>query len=130
MTSIEHIVYIQAAPERIYEALTTEKGLGEIWTRKCTVRQEIGFMNTFDFDEGYLTKMKVLELVENELVLWECVASDEEWVGTKIRFHLSGGNGKTKVLLQHLDWREMTDFCRFCNYHWAMFLLRLKQYLS
>ncbi|AWW28758.1 SRPBCC domain-containing protein [Echinicola strongylocentroti] len=128
MTSIEHLNPIKAPKEIVYQALISQEGLGKVWTPKLSVRPEVGAINEFDFDEGYITKMKVLELSENERVLWECVDSDEEWIGTKISFELIEKDGITDVVLKHYDWRELTDFYRFCNYHWAMFLKRLKDY--
>jgi len=128
MDSIEHIIYIKAPKETVYSALTSEEGLSEIWTKKLKVKPEVGFINEFDFDEGYITKFIILELVENSKIVWECIASDEEWIGTKVSFELTGKDNRTTIILKHFDWRERTDFYRWCNYNWAMFLYRLKNY--
>lgn len=128
MHSIEQINYIKAPTETVFKALTSQKGLGEVWTKKLTVKAEVGFVNVFDFDEGYLTKMKIIDLKENSKVEWGCIASDEEWVGTRITFELSEEKGVTAVILTHSHWRELTDFYRWCSYNWAMFLYRLKTY--
>ena len=88
----------------------------------------MGPINEFDFDEGYITKFIILELVENSKIVWECIASDEEWIGTKVSFELTGKDNRTTIILKHFDWRERTDFYRWCNYNWAMFLYRLKNY--
>jgi len=128
MESIEHVNYIKSPIEVVYNTLTTEKGLGNVWTKKLKVKPEVGFISEFDFNEGYITKFKILELVENSKIVWECIASDEEWVGTKVSFELSEKDNKTTVILNHFNWRERTDFYRWCNYNWAMFLYRLKNY--
>jgi len=128
MESIEQINYIKAPISTVYNALTTEEGLGRVWTKKLTVKPEIGFINEFDFDEEYLTKMKINDLQENKKVVWECTESDKEWVGTGISFELSENKGVTTVLLKHFNWRELTDFYRWCSYNWAMFLYSLKTY--
>ncbi|PRD47802.1 SRPBCC family protein [Sphingobacterium haloxyli] len=128
MERIEQINYIKAPATLVYEALTTEEGLGHVWTNKLKVKPETGFINEFDFNEGYLTKMKIIELQENDKVVWECIASDEEWVGTGISFDLSEKNNVTTVVLRHYNWRELTDYYRWCSYNWAMFLYRLKGY--
>lgn len=128
MESIELINYIKAPASVIYQALITQNGLSQVWTNKLKVKPEISFVNEFDFDEGYITKMKVLELKNNEKVLWECVDSDPEWIGTKISFELSENGKATKIVLKHYDWEKMTDFYRWCNYNWAMFLRSLKNY--
>ena len=62
MERIEQINYIKTPIETVFTALTTEKGLGQVWTKKLKVEPKIGFINEFDFDEGYITKMKIIEL--------------------------------------------------------------------
>jgi len=128
MEKIEILNYIKAPASTVYEALTTEKGLGEVWTKKLNVKPEVGFVNEFDFNEETLTKMKILELNKNEGILWECVESDPEWVGTKVSFHLEEKDGITTLQLKHSGWRELTEYYRWCNYNWSMFLMRLKGY--
>lgn len=128
MVDIEQINYLKAPASMVYHALTTEEGLGNVWTKKLKVKAEVGFINEFDFDEGYLTKLKTVELQESQRVVWECVESDKEWIGTRIFIALSEKDGVTTVVLKHVGWRELTEFYRWCNYNWALFLFRLKNY--
>lgn len=128
MESIELINYIKAPASIIYQALISQEGLSQVWTNKLKVKPEIGFVNEFDFDEGYITKMKIIELEEHVKVHWECIDSDPEWIGTKISFDLSENGNTSKIVLNHYDWEEVTDFYRWCNYNWAMFLQSLKNY--
>jgi hypothetical protein len=51
MEKIEIINYIKAPASTIYEALTTEKGLGDVRTPKINKKPEAGFVNEFDFNE-------------------------------------------------------------------------------
>ena len=128
MEKIEHIQYIKTPVGKVYETLTTERGLAETWTRKLKVKPGLGVINEFDFDDNYSTKMKVIELIPDSRIIWECVESDPEWVGTTISYELAEENGVTSVVLRHLNWRELTEFYRWCNYNWAMFLYSLKTY--
>ncbi|WP_067151429.1 SRPBCC family protein [Pseudotamlana agarivorans] len=128
MESIEHINYIKAPISKVYNTLISEDGLGNIWTKKLQVKPEIGFVNEFDFDEGYITKFKILVLVENSKIVWECIVSDEEWVGTKVSFELIEKDKVITIKLKHFDWRARTEFYGWCNYNWAMFLYRLKNH--
>ncbi len=128
MESIEQINYVKTPISTVYKALTSEEGLGQVWTKNLKVKPEIGFVNEFDFDESYTTKLKIIELKENSKIVWECLESDEEWIGTKVSFELTEKGGKTIVILKHFDWRERTNFYRWCSYNWAMFLFRLKKY--
>lgn len=128
MEKIEHIQYIKTPVSKVYEALTTRQGLAETWTNKLVVKPETGFVNEFDFADNYATKIKVAELTANARIVWECIDSDPEWIGTIISFDLAEKEGVTSVVLRHLNWRELTEFYRWCNYNWAMFLYSLKTY--
>ena len=103
MEKIEHINYIKAPIATVYKALTTQGGLSAIWTEELIVKPELGFINEFNFGDNDNTKMKVIELVQNQRVLWECLDSDPEWVGTKISFDLIEKNGITSIVLKHFD---------------------------
>ncbi|SHL32311.1 SRPBCC family protein [Flavobacterium chilense] len=127
MEKIEHINYIKAPLEDVYSALTTQEGLGAVWTEELIVKAELGFVNEFNFGDNDNTKMKIIELSQNRIV-WECIASDPEWIGTKISFDLIQKEKVTAIVLKHFDWRELTEFYQWCNYNWAMFLLSLKSY--
>lgn len=128
MYAIEILNYIKATPEKVFETLTTEKGLSAIWTKKLKVKPEINHINEFDFDEDDITKMKVTALVPNSLVKWDCIESDEDWTGTKVSFEISEHQGKTMVLLKHYNWKETNNYMRWCNYNWSLFLKELKTF--
>ena len=128
MEKIEHINYIKSPIAAVYKTLTTQEGLHDVWTTELIVKPEVGFVNEFDFGDNDTTKMKIIELSPNKRILWECVDSDPEWIGTKISFDLTEKDGVTAVVLKHFDWRELTEFYQWCNYNWAMFLLSLKSH--
>jgi hypothetical protein len=72
--------------------------------------------------------MKVVALNQNRSVVWHCVDSDPQWMGTDIRFDIEEKDGQASVVLRHTGWREVTEFYRWCNYNWAMFIYSLKSY--
>ena len=111
MESLELINNIKSSKEKVYKLLATGEGLGQVWTKKLKVEPEVGFVNEFDFDEGYITKFKIVELKENNKIVWECSASDEEWVGTKVSFELAEKDNKTTTIrLRHYDWKARTEY--------------------
>ncbi|MFF2888609.1 SRPBCC domain-containing protein [Paenibacillus sp. NPDC057967] len=128
MADIEHLQIVKASAADVYFALTTARGLSEVWTNELTVHEQIGAVNEFQFGSNDLTKMQIVELNPGERIEWLCVESDPQWVGTSITFELEEKKGKTTVTFRHKDWKEVTDFYRFCNYNWAMFLYSLKLY--
>lgn len=128
MANIEHIQYVNSPASKVYEVLTTEKGLAEIWTQELSFTAQLGAVNEFSFGDEEPTKMRISELIPDRKMAWHCIDSDPEWIGTNISFEINEIDGKTSVILRHTDWREVTDYYRFCNYNWAIFLLSLKQY--
>lgn len=128
MANIEHIQYVNARRSVVYEALTTTRGLAEVWTQDLQFMAQMEAVNEFRFGDEHPTKMKITALIPNTQMTWHCVDSDPEWVGTNISFELEDRGKKTAITLRHTDWREVTEFYRFCNYNWAIFLLSLKQY--
>lgn len=128
MVHIEQLQMIHAPRAAVYEALTTKRGLSEVWTNELTIHEQVGAVNEFHFGSNDLTKMEMLELNPPKRIVWQCIESDPQWVGTTISFDLEEQNGKTTVILRHMNWKEVTDFYRFCNYNWAMFLYSLKCY--
>ncbi|TLS52198.1 SRPBCC domain-containing protein [Paenibacillus antri] len=128
MPNIEHLQIINVPSPIIYDALTTPKGLSEVWTNELTVRNQIGLTNEFRFGSNDITKMQILELVRDSRVVWKCVDSDPEWIDTLVSIEIEEKNQKSYLTLKHTNWREVTTFYRFCNYNWAIFLYSLKSY--
>lgn len=127
MAAIEHFNTIKAPASKIYEALTTEAGQAEIWTTDLRVKPEVGFVCEFRFGKD-IDQMKITHLDPEKRIEWLCVASDPQWVGTIISFELIPDNDKTHIRLKQDGWKEVNDFYRSCNYHWAWFLYSLKCY--
>ncbi len=128
MADIEHIQYINAPAQRVFAALSEERGLGEIWTRTLSVEAKLGAVNEFRFGDEVPTLMKITELENSRRMVWHCIESEPEWVGTDVSFDLTEADGKTAVTLKHMNWRAVTEYFRSCNYNWAMFLYSLKTY--
>jgi len=125
--SIEHLNTIKAPANKVYNALTTSEGLAEVWTLELLVKPEIGFVNEFGFDKER-DRMKITKLDPGKKVEWLVVESDPQWIGTVISFELTENNNIATVVLKQEGWKEVTDFYRFCNYHWGWFLYSLKHY--
>jgi len=128
MANIEHLQTVHVPASKIYETLTTAEGLSEVWTNELIINNQIGFINEFRFGSNDITKMRIEELITNQKVVWQCIDSDPEWIGTIISFDIQEKNGKSFITLRHMNWKEVTPFYRSCNYNWAIFLYSLKSY--
>jgi len=125
MADIKHYVIIKAAPEKIYEAVTTQNGLASWWAKQTTAKPETGFVNVFTFGK-IRNEFKVTKLIPNSKVEWECINSIEEWIGTSISFDLEEKDGRTILRFAHSGWKAVTDTFADCNYNWALFMKSLK----
>jgi len=128
MANIEQLQTIHVPASKVYETLTTAEGLSEVWTNELIINNQIGLINEFRFGSNDITKMRIEELITNKKIVWQCIDSDPEWIGTTISFDIQEKNGKSFITLRHTNWKEVTPFYRSCNYNWAIFLYSLKSY--
>ena len=85
MPDLEHQIPIKAAPEKVYAALTTEKGLRGWWTADSKVDDRVGGKAEFGFDKrGSVFHMTIDNLQPPQLVVWSCNGDNPEWRGTTL----------------------------------------------
>lgn len=130
MADMHQVVDVGAAPEVVFEAVSTPEGLAGWWAagggrgdpepggpglsfgpperewhRQPKRRDGSGFEMTCVTDPG----------------------GETEWVGTSLRFEVREAGDGAQLLFQHLDWADETDFFGRCNFVWSRFLRRLKR---
>jgi len=128
MAEIQHMLLIDVPVERVYMAITDQDGLAAWWTAQVVAKPEVGSVAEFAFGDRYHTSMRIAALEPSREVRWECIAGDDEWVGTKIVFDLEKRGEQTLLRFHHTDWRGMTDFFASCNYNWGFYMRSLKTY--
>jgi uncharacterized protein YndB with AHSA1/START domain len=81
-------------PRAVYEAIATADGVRSWWT-DGTFAEQVGGVGRLTFGHGW-TELRVEKLVPHREVEWSCVGQDiehfdpnDEWVGTRIHFHLA-----------------------------------------
>jgi uncharacterized protein YndB with AHSA1/START domain len=85
MADMLHQIHIKAAPEKVYEALTTDAGLRSWWTNDSVAKPEVGSVAEFGFnDRATVFSMRVTELKPNQRVVWECLGNIDEWIGARL----------------------------------------------
>ncbi len=128
MPHIKHYLKIDTAPEKVYEAITEQKGLSSWWTEKTRAKAAEGALLEFRFGDEYEARMEILKLEPNKYVGWQCVYGHREWQGTKINFDIQTNNGATWLMFGHENWNDYTEFFALCNFNWAYYLESLKSY--
>lgn len=127
MPDILHRVGIDASAEKVFKALSEEKGLAGWWTRNVTAPPGVGEVLEFRFDNKGYNAMKVLELTPGKRVRWQCLDGAKEWIGTELTFDLREKNGTTVLLFAQRGWKEQVEFMHYCSTKWATYLLGLKK---
>lgn len=131
MADILHRIIVEAAPEKVYRALTEQTGLSGWWTQAKTnggVGSNVNF--AFGPNGEHQVDMQVLELVENKKVVWKCVRGP--WVETgEFEFEIKPHERGSEMLFSHSGWQEADEFYRHCNSKWGFFFtVSLKDYLE
>src|SRR4051812_48183534 len=127
MADIRHKLVIKVNPQKVYEAVTTQEGIESWWCRNTSAKPAVGFTNSFVFGQ-VRNDFKVTALVPGKKVEWECIESNEEWMGTTVTFDLEEKSGNTVLRFVHGNWQSVTDFFDACSYDWAIFLKSLKSF--
>ncbi len=125
--SIKHLFHINASKSKVFEALSTIKGLSNWWTTDTKGNTSIGGIIKFRFADSGGPDMKVTESWPNEKVSWECVESNHGWKGTTFTFLLDENDGKTRVRFSHDGWQNNDDFYAICSFSWGRYMESLRQ---
>jgi uncharacterized protein YndB with AHSA1/START domain len=130
MADINHEIKINAAPEAVYQALTSASELTK-WhtsrTEKTNGKDE--FFTTYPKDNPTF-EWKVIK-PDSRTVEWQCVAGPGHSVGTSALFKISPlSDGRTLVEFSHTGWPDTNGNFRKCNTLWAILLFHLREYLG
>jgi hypothetical protein len=126
MPDILHRVETKSSLADAYRAVATIEGLKNWWTTQTSGASEVGGVIEFRFGTRGGMDMKVLELLPEKRVLWEVVDGPEDWIGTKIAFHLKQAGEFAAISFKHEGWKEPVEFMHHCSTKWATFLMSLK----
>jgi uncharacterized protein YndB with AHSA1/START domain len=125
-----HMVSIEAGADKIYEALTTSRGLASFWTADSHADPRVGSTAKFGF-HGPVLEMKVDELQPGKHVRWSTSGGFPEWQGTWVSWDIKPGkDGGQEVTFNHDGWPEELPAAELAsvNYRWGRIVGRLKKY--
>jgi uncharacterized protein YndB with AHSA1/START domain len=125
-----HSVTIAADANKIYEAISTGKGLASFWTKDSVAEPKIGSIAKFGFG-GPVLELKVDKLQPGKLVRWSSHDGFPQWKGTTITWELGAADhGGTEVKFSHAGWPAdlpQADLASV-NYTWGRIVGRLKKH--
>ncbi len=121
-------INIEVSPKKVFQALTTEKGLSSWWTKAEQQKDSITF--SFGPSGEHEVVMSLLSVIPNKEVEWQCSAGPWEEKG-KFTFSITENENGSSLDFSHVGWPEIDDFYKHCNAKWGYFLvISLKQYLE
>ena|SRR5713226_9827250 len=125
-----HMVLIDADANKIYDAISTGKGLASFWTKESHADAKEGSIAKFGFG-GPSLEMKVDELKPGRLVRWSTHRGFDDWNGTSVTWEIKPAkDGSHEVWFTHEGWsKDMppADLASV-NYTWGRVVGRLKKY--
>lgn len=131
MNAIFHDFYINAAKEKIFEAVSTPEGLNNWWPLRSSGKPGLNEEFNLYFAEEYNWFATVSKFTENEAIEFSMTEAMKEWRPTRFGFILEEeAPNQTYVQFYHSDWEEITKEFRTASYCWADLLRQLKKYLE
>lgn len=130
MPNITHDFPINAAPERVFAALSDPKVLDEWWTVSSSGKPRVGEEYELNFAPGYAWRAQVTKCVPGVEFELTMTAADDDWAGTRVGMQLKPIAGGTQVRFAHSGWPNDNEHYRISCYCWAMYLRVLKRYLE
>ena len=148
MATIYHQLWINAPVAKVYELISTAEGISRWWDKQTATRTDDGLI--FEHNPGPehgVVKLKVLEMVPNKRVEWECISIHNKttpafaWTGTHLTFELTEREKFAPANVswaaavpalaildfRHSGWAESSEYFGFCSYAWATVLQQLAQ---
>jgi uncharacterized protein YndB with AHSA1/START domain len=125
-----HTVLVDADADKIFEALSTSRGLASFWTADSHAEPKVGTTATFGF-HGPKLELKVDELKPGKLVKWSAAGGFDEWKGTTISWEIvPGKDGGNEVRFDHAGWPKELPPSELAsvNYTWGRIVGRLKKH--
>ena len=146
MATIRHQVLIDAPVAKVYEAISTADRIGTWWDKQTATQTDRGVVLEHNpGPEHGVVKLRVVELVPNKRVEWECISTHPKsspasaWTGTHFIFEIVEGNnvasaGSNRVQIpatildfSQVGYDEQSKFFGSNNVAWEQVLQNLKR---
>jgi uncharacterized protein YndB with AHSA1/START domain len=130
MADIFHNFPITASFHKVFEAISSSRGLDNWWTKSSEADMRLGGVYTLDFGPMYIWKAIVTKFKAGTAFELEMTKADTDWLGTKIGFSLVLKDAVTEVDFYHTGWPVKNKHFKISCYCWAMYLRILKRYVE
>ena len=125
--TIHHLLHINAPIDKVFTALSSIEELKLWYTTEVGGSSKLNEIIEFKFG-GVDFHTKVIELVANEKIVMECVATSLPLVGQKVTYELDQNDEKTRVRFSQDGFDELDDFYANMNFSASKYLESLRQF--
>jgi uncharacterized protein YndB with AHSA1/START domain len=115
---------VDQSPAEVYAAITDVRGWWSTDIEGPT--DELGGVFTYKYEDIHRSKMKIVELVPDQKVVWLCLENyfeftqdTTEWIGTKISFDITREGDKTQLRFTHLGLVPEYECFDVCTNAWG-----------
>jgi len=130
MADIYHDFPINASSQKVFQAVSTPKGLDNWWTRTCEGSPAESAEYKLGFGPGYEWRAVVTQYTPDSAFEFQLTQADSDWQNSRVGFELTEQDGCTTVKFHHVDWPEANEHYRISCFCWAMYLRLLKRYVE
>ena len=130
MSAIVEELTIEAAPQRVWGALTLQDEIVQWWAYEARVKPEVGSLAEFRFRQGaFVMQFEVAELDQDEKVRW-ISKSPPQWAGSRVTWQLTPVHNGTKLIFTQDGFAQVDEAQERTRGAWVYFLASLKSYLE
>ncbi len=126
---IVHSVDIETTPDRLYDAITTQKGLTGWWTPQVKAEPTVGALNEFHFT-GTTLKFRVDQLEPARHVARSSAQVPPDWEGTQVLFDITPKDDTVNLRFSHTGFASPGGSFGVTSYGWAQYLRSIKLLLE
>ena len=131
MSAIVEELSIEAAPQRVWGAITQQDEIVQWWAYEARVKPEVGSLAEFRFRQGaFVMQSEVAELDQDEKVHWISRQGLPQWAGTSVTWQLTPVHNGTKLIFTHDGFAQVDEGNERTRGAWVYFLASLKSYLE
>jgi uncharacterized protein YndB with AHSA1/START domain len=130
MSAIVEELTIEAAPQRVWGAITQQDEIVQWWAYEARVKPEVGSLAEFRFRQGaFVMQFEVAQLDADEKVRW-ISKSPPQWAGSSVTWQLTPVHNGTKLIFTHDGFAQVDEGDERLRGAWVYFLASLKSYLE
>jgi len=126
---IVHSIDIKTTPERLYEALSTRKGIAGWWTPDVKAEPTVGSLNELSF-MGTTLKFRVDRLEPARHVAWSSVDVPPQWENTQVLFDITPEDDMVNLKFKHAGFASLDGDFGITSYSWAQYVRSIKLLLE